>query len=67
MVNFSIYLNRRVFIMCSQFQGSSSVTVLFICLSFITTGDRFVFSLFVPHLFFCWCLGRAGLHGCGLS
>ena len=26
----------------------------------------FVLSLLVPHLSFCWCLGKAVLHDCGV-
>ena len=26
----------------------------------------FVLSLFVPHLSFCWCFGRAVLRSCGI-
>ena len=43
----------------------SSVTVL-LC-AFVVSYVAFVLSLFVPHLSFFWCLGRAMVCDCGIS
>ena len=58
MVKFSVHLNRHVFVM------KAVVAVLLFCAS-VVSYVVFVFSVFVPHLFLFWCLGRVVLCVCG--
>ena len=51
--------------MFSWCQGGISVTVFFLCAS-VVSYVVFVLSLFVPHLSFLWCHGRAVLRDCGM-
>ena len=63
MVKFSIYLNWNVFVM-SRFPADRSKVVPLLQLFFVCAS---VVSLFVPHLSFFCCLGRAVLRVCGFS
>ena len=76
-MKFSIYLNRRVFVMglsgvtyfLPHVEQKGAVVLLqffFVCAS-VVSYVAFVLSLFVPHLSFLCCLGRAAPRDCGIS
>ena len=65
-VKFSIYLNRRVFVMPPFFPNDCSKVVPLLQFFFYPCIGAFicaaVLSLFVRHLFF-WCPGKFGAQG----